>query len=99
MHSQVMALGNGVPACVFRHSGFGSKSGMFRDVGVAEWLLDIDSADAERKAAAMVGEILANPAASAAKCRAARAAIDRAAIDALERAGVRSAGLGKENGQ
>ena len=33
MHSQVMALGRGIPSCVFRHSGFGSKSGMFRDVG------------------------------------------------------------------
>ena len=85
MHSQVMALGNGVPACVFRHSGFGTKSSMFKDVGAGEWLLDIDEPEAARKAAAMVGGILSDPAAAAAKCRAARAAIDRAADAALAR--------------
>ena len=83
MHSQVMALGNGVPACVFRHSGFGTKSSMFKDVGAGEWLLDIDEPDAASKASAMVGAILADPAAAAAKCRAARMAIDRAADEAL----------------
>ena len=85
MHSQVMALGSGIPSCVFRHSGFGSKSGMFRDVGAGEWLLDIDEPGAARKAAAMVGGILSDPAAAAAKCRAARTAIDRAADEALAR--------------
>ena len=83
MHSQVMSLGNGVPACVFRHSGFGTKSSMFKDVGAGEWLLDIDEPDAASKASAMVGAILADPAAAAAKCRAARVAIDRAANEAL----------------
>jgi len=83
MHSQVMALGNGVPACVFRHSGFGTKSSMFKDVGAGDWLLDIDEPDAARKAAAMVGGILSNPAAAVAKCRAARVAIDRAEGEAL----------------
>ena len=83
MHSQVMALGNGVPACVFRHSGFGTKSSMFKDVGAGEWLLDIDEPGAARKAAAMVGGILSNPAAAVAKCLAARVAIDRAANEAL----------------
>ena len=85
MHSQVMALGNGVPACVFRHSGFGTKSSMFKDVGAGAWLLDIDEPDAARKASAMVGAILADPAAAAAKCRAVRMAIDRAADAALAR--------------
>ena len=85
MHSQVMALGNGVPACVFRHSGFGTKSSMFKDVGAGEWLLDIDEPGAARKAAAMVGGILSDPAAAAAKCRAARTAINRAADEAVAR--------------
>ena len=85
MHSQVMALGNGVPACVFRNSGFGTKSSMFKDVGAGEWLLDIDEPGAARKASAMVGAILSDPAAAAAKCRAARMSIDRAADEALAR--------------
>ena len=85
MHSQVMALGNGIPACVFRHSGFGSKSGMWCDVGAADWLLDIDTPGAEGKAAAMVGAILADPAKAAAKCRDVRRNIDAAEIEAAAR--------------
>ncbi len=98
MHSQVMALGNGVPACVFRHSGFGTKSSMFKDVGAGEWLLDIDEPGAARKAAAMVGGILADPVAAAAKCRAVRTAIDRAADEALARGSVRRVFLRKRGG-
>ena len=84
MHSQVMALGSGIPACVFRHSGFGSKSGMWNDLGVGCWLLDIDSPGAAEKAAAMVGGILADPEGAAAKCRAVRKAIDAAEIEAAK---------------
>lgn len=83
MHSQVMAIGNGIPACVFRHSGFGTKSSMLSDIGLGEWLLDIDSPNAESTAVAMVGGILSDPAAAREKCRAARLAIDKAEIEAF----------------
>ena len=76
MHSQVMALGRGVPACVFRHSGFGTKSGMLADLGVGDWCLDIDDDGAAEKAVAMVGRILSDPAAAAAKCRELRRRLD-----------------------
>ena len=76
MHSQVMALGRGVPACVFRHSGFGTKSGMLADLGVGDWCLDIDDDGAEEKAVAMVGRILSDPVAAAARCQELRRRLD-----------------------
>ncbi len=49
MHSQVMAVGNGVPAMVCRTVEFGSKSQMWRDIGLNDWLFDFDSTnDRER---------------------------------------------------
>ena len=49
MHSQVMAVGNGIPAMVCRTREFGSKSQMWADIGLGEWLFDFDlAADRER---------------------------------------------------
>ncbi len=45
MHSQVMAVGNGVPAMVCRTAEFGSKSQMWSDIGLDGWLFDFDSAN------------------------------------------------------
>ncbi len=44
MHSQVMALGSGIPAMVCRTKEFGSKSQMWNDIGLGDWLFDFDSA-------------------------------------------------------
>ena len=44
MHSQVMAVGSGIPAMVCRTKEFGSKSQMWNDIGLGEWLFDFDSA-------------------------------------------------------
>ena len=86
MHSQVMAVGNGVPAVVMRHSGFGTKSGMWKDVRLGDWLMDIDEPGAAARAAAIVGGILADEPAAKAKVAAARAVIDRAASEAIRKA-------------
>ena len=49
MHSQVMAIGSGLPAMVCRTKEFGSKSQMWNDIGLGDWLFDFDSAaDRER---------------------------------------------------
>ncbi|MBE6366719.1 MAG: polysaccharide pyruvyl transferase family protein [Lentisphaerae bacterium] len=42
MHSQVMAVGNGIPAMVCRTKEFGSKSQMWVDIGLKDWLFDFD---------------------------------------------------------
>ena len=76
MHSQVMALGRGIPACVFRHKGFGTKSGMLSDLGMGDWCLDIDEPAAVEKAAAMVGAILSDPVAAMDRCKVLRRRVD-----------------------
>ena len=83
MHSQVMAAGNGIPACIFRHSGFGTKSDMWNTIGLGCWLLDIDSDGAQQKAVEMVSDILANPSMAQKTLENARKIIDRARDNAL----------------
>lgn len=85
MHSQVMAAGNGIPACIFRHSGFGTKSDMFNTVGLGCWLLDIDEDGAEQKAVAMVSDILEHPAKARKTLKKMRRIIDRARHDAISK--------------
>ena len=43
MHSQVMAIGNDIPAIVCYTEGFGSKSHIWTDLGLGEWLFDFDN--------------------------------------------------------
>ena len=42
MHSPIMALGNGIPAIVCRFKEQTSKGFMWRDIGLGEWLFDLD---------------------------------------------------------
>lgn len=85
MHSPVMALGNGIPSAVFRHSGFGSKSMMWDDIGLGEWLLDIDAPNYPEQAPAIIRKILDSPEKAAQKVQAAKTKITIAAQAALER--------------
>ena len=76
MHFQVMAVGNGVPAVVLRHSGFGNKSDMWRTIGLGEWLFDIDDPGAGIHACAAVRSILEDRAKAEKKVKSARKIID-----------------------
>ena len=42
MHSPIMALGNGIPAIVCRFAEQTTKGFMWRDIGLGEWLFDLD---------------------------------------------------------
>jgi len=42
MHSPIMAVGNGVPAIVCRFAEQSSKGLMWRDIGLGDWLFDMD---------------------------------------------------------
>jgi polysaccharide pyruvyl transferase WcaK-like protein len=42
MHSPIMCIGNGVPAIVCRWSEQTSKGLMWRDIGLGDWLFDLD---------------------------------------------------------
>ncbi len=42
MHSPIMAIGNGIPAIVCRFKEQTSKGIMWRDIGLGDWLFDLD---------------------------------------------------------
>lgn len=49
MHSPIMAVGNGIPAIVCRFEEQTSKGYMWRDIGLGDWLFDLDQEnDAKR---------------------------------------------------
>lgn len=71
MHSPIMCIGNGVPAIVCRWAEQTTKGMMWKDIGLDEWLFDMDD---ESSVARIVPTVLAmakDPA--AAKAKAARA--------------------------
>ena len=43
MHSPIMAVGNGIPAIVCRFKEQTSKGIMWRDIGLGDWLFDLDN--------------------------------------------------------
>src|SRR5690606_21643310 len=43
MHSPIMCIGNGVPAIVCRFEEQTSKGFMWRDIGLNDWLFDMDN--------------------------------------------------------
>jgi len=56
MHSPIMAVGNGVPAIVCRWAEQTSKGTMWKDIGLGEWLFDLDD---ETQLAGIVPAVLA----------------------------------------
>ena len=53
-HSCIIALANGTPAIHFFTPKHGYKAWMFRDIGLSEWLINIDEEPAERVNAALI---------------------------------------------
>ncbi len=56
MHSPIMAVGNGIPAIVCRFAEQTSKGYMWRDIGLGDWLFDLDI---ESEAAAIPAAVVA----------------------------------------
>jgi polysaccharide pyruvyl transferase WcaK-like protein len=72
MHSPIMCIGNGIPAIVCRWAEQTSKGLMWRDIGLGEWLFDMDK---EEEIPGIVPAVLAmakDPAAAKAKAAKAR---------------------------
>jgi hypothetical protein len=77
MHSPIMCIGNGIPAIVCRWEEQTSKGIMWRDIGLGEWLFDLDEAS---EIAGIVPAVLAlakDPAAAKAKALKARAFVQQ----------------------
>jgi polysaccharide pyruvyl transferase WcaK-like protein len=67
MHSPIMAVGNGVPAIVCRFAEQTSKGFMWRDIGLGEWLFDLDNDEEHKGIVPAVLEMAKNPAGARAK--------------------------------
>jgi len=77
MHSPIMCIGNGIPAIVCRWAEQTSKGIMWQDIGLGEWLFDLDR---EEQLAGIVPAVLAiakHPAKAKAKAEKARAFVAR----------------------
>ena len=72
MHSPIICIGNGVPAIVCRFAEQTSKGLMWRDIGLGDWLFDLDDENDVRRIPNAVVKMAQNPVASrqlAAKAR------------------------------
>ena len=62
MHSPIMCIGNGIPAIVCRWAEQTSKGMMWRDIGLGDWLFDLDREEEIERVAPAVLELARNPA-------------------------------------
>jgi hypothetical protein len=73
MHSPIMCVGNGVPALVCRFAEQTSKGLMWRDIGLQEWLFDLDDPNDVARIVPAVLAVARDPAAARAKATTAQA--------------------------
>jgi polysaccharide pyruvyl transferase WcaK-like protein len=77
MHSPIMAVGNGIPAIVCRFEEQTSKGFMWRDIGLGDWLFDLDQAEQHAGIVPAVLSLANDPAAARAKAGAAREYVEK----------------------
>lgn len=85
MHSPIIAVANGTPAIHVRQPTDTRKGQMWRDVGLGDWLFEVEDATGDRIAAALL-KLHKDPdgtRATVAKARAFTAARGKAMVDAL----------------
>ncbi|NQV27911.1 MAG: polysaccharide pyruvyl transferase family protein [Rhodopirellula sp.] len=83
MHSPIMAVGNGIPAIVCRFKEQTSKGFMWRDIGLGDWLFDLDQPDEHRKIVPAVLNLAANPVAAKERVAKARAFVEQRQRDTM----------------
>lgn len=72
MHSPIMCIGNGIPAIVGRFAEQTSKGFMWRDIGLNEWLFDMDKPNEVARLPETVLALAKDPAGAKTKAAAAR---------------------------
>lgn len=77
MHSPIMCIGNGIPAIVCRWAEQTSKGFMWRDLGLGEWLFDLDTEDELARVAPAVLALAKDPTTAKAKAARARAFVQQ----------------------
>jgi polysaccharide pyruvyl transferase WcaK-like protein len=77
MHSPIMCVGHGIPAIVCRFREQTSKGFMWRDIGLGDWLFDLDKDEDLPRVAAAVVAMAKNPPAARARAAKARAFVQQ----------------------
>lgn len=72
MHSPIMALGNGIPAIVCRFAEQTTKGFMWRDIGLGDWLFDLDKPEELARVVPTALALAKDPLAAKAKAAKAR---------------------------
>lgn len=72
MHSPIMCIGHGIPAIVCRFAEQTSKGTMWRDIGLGDWMFDLDKEDEVARIVPAVLAMAKNPAEARAKAAKAR---------------------------
>jgi len=75
MHSPIMCIGNGIPAIVCRWAEQTSKGLMWRDIGLGDWLFDLDKEDELARVVPAVLAMAKDPTAAKAKAAEGREAV------------------------
>ena len=73
MHSPIMCISSGIPAIVCRFKEQTTKGFMWRDIGLDEWLFDLDNEEDYKRIPATILSLAKDPAAAKAKAATARA--------------------------
>ncbi|WP_420151138.1 polysaccharide pyruvyl transferase family protein [Spirosoma sp.] len=77
MHSPIMCIGNGIPAIVGRFAEQTSKGFMWRDIGLGDWLFDMDNEQDIARYAPAVLAMAKDPKAAKAKAAKARKFVEQ----------------------
>ncbi len=77
MHSPIMCIGNGIPAIVCRYQEQTSKGIMWRDIGLGEWVFDMDKPAEVARIVPTVMEIAKDPQAAKQKALKAKKYVDK----------------------
>ena len=84
MHSPIMCIGNGIPAIVCRWEEQTSKGIMWRDIGLREWLFNLDEASEISGIVPAVLALAKDPVAAKAKAMRAKAFVTQRQRDTLQ---------------
>lgn len=77
MHSPIMCIGNGIPAIVCRFEEQTSKGVMWKDIGLGEWLFDMDQPDEVAQIVPTVLAMATDPRSAKKKALKAKERVDR----------------------
>lgn len=92
MHSPIMCIGNGIPAIVCRFEEQTTKGFMWRDIGLNDWLFDLDNASDVARIVPTVLDLAKSPDAAKAKAAKARAFVEQRQRETMEQV-AKSAGV------